>query len=294
MDLRKSIRNQNDVSLSITKRLLLTEGKDSNVVYSPLSLHVLLGVVFADGSPSGGPRLSFANGLWVGKSLPLKPSFKQVVDTAYRAALNQADFQNEAPEVIREVNSWVEKETSGLIREVLPDGSVNSTTVLIFADALYFKGAWNEPFDALSIKDHDFHLLNGSTVKAPFMTGTKTADAKDGLPALVEKLGSESGLLERYLPYERVEGGDFRIPRFKISFRFEASKTLKGLGLSFIEVNEEGTEAAAASAVLIATTSLIISEKIEFVADHPFLFVIREDMGGTILFTGHVIDPLAG
>ncbi|KAH7523996.1 serpin-ZX [Ziziphus jujuba] len=385
MDLRESIRNQNDVSLSITKGLLLTEGKDSNVVYSPLSLHVVLsliaagssgptlhqllsflksessdqlnsfaselvGVVFADGSPCGGPRLSFANGLWVDKSLTLKPSFKEVVDTAYKAALNQADFQNKASEVIREVNSWAEKETSGLIKQVLPDGSVDRTTVLIFANALYFKGAWNEPFDASSTKDYDFHLLNGSTVKAPFMTSKKRQvvgdfdgfkvlklpykqgedkrsfsmyfflpEAKDGLPALVEKLGSESGLLERYLPSEQVEVGDFRIPRFKISFGFEASKTLKGLGLvlpfsggltemvdspadndlyvssifhkSFIEVNEEGTEAAAASAGVIAVRSLI---KIDFVADHPFLFVIREDMSGTILFTGHVIDPLAG
>lgn len=128
MDLRESISNQNDVSLSLTKHLLLTEGKDSNVVYSPLSIHVVLSliaagskgptldqlltflkskssdhlnsfaselvsVVFADGSPSGGPRLSFANGAWVDKSLPLKPSFKQVVDTAYKAALNQVDFQ---------------------------------------------------------------------------------------------------------------------------------------------------------------------------------------------------------
>ncbi|KAH7523995.1 serpin-ZX [Ziziphus jujuba] len=390
MDLRESIRNQNDVSLSITKSLLLTEGKDSNLVYSPLSLHVVLsliaagssgptldqllsflkskssdqlnsfaselvGIVFTDGSPSGGPRLTFANGVWVDKSLPLKPSFEHVVDTAYKAALNQADFQKKAPEVIHEVNSWAEKETSGLIKEVLPDGSVDSTTKLIFANALYFKGAWNEPFNASSTKDHDFHLLNGSTVKAPFMTSKKKQvlgafdgfkvlklpykqgedkrsfsmyfflpDAKDGLPALVEKLGSESGLVERYLPYEHVEVGDFRIPRFKISFGFEASKTLKGLGLvlpfggdggltemvdsplgknlyvssifhkTFIEVNEEGTEAAAATAGVIKLRALMISEKIDFVADHPFVFVIREDMTGTILFTGHVIDPLAG
>lgn len=259
-----------------------------------------------------------------------------------------------AAEVIHEVNSWAEKETSGLIKEVLPDGSVDSATKLIFANALYFKGAWNEPFNASSTKDHDFHLLNGSTVKAPFMTSKKKQvlgaydgfkalrlpykqggdkrrfsmyfflpDAIDGLPALVDKLGSESGLLERYLPHEQVEVGDFRIPRFKISYGFEASKTLKSLGLvlpftgeggltemvdspvgkrlyvssifhkSFIEVNEEGTEAAAASAGVIALRSLIISNKLDFVADHPFLFLIREDLTGTILFSGHVLNPLA-
>ncbi|XP_016652819.1 PREDICTED: serpin-ZX-like, partial [Prunus mume] len=96
MDLRESIRNQNDVALGLTKKLLQTEGKESNLVYSPLSIHVVLSliaagskgptqdqllsflraksadylnsfaaelvsVIFSDGSPSGGPRLSFAN-----------------------------------------------------------------------------------------------------------------------------------------------------------------------------------------------------------------------------------------
>ncbi|KAH7850692.1 hypothetical protein Vadar_001605 [Vaccinium darrowii] len=45
------------------------------------------------GRPSGGPRLSFANGVRVDQSLSLKPSFKQVVDTVYKAASSDVDFQ---------------------------------------------------------------------------------------------------------------------------------------------------------------------------------------------------------
>lgn len=41
-DLRKSIKNQTDVALGITKQLLMTLGKDKNMVYSPLSIHVVL------------------------------------------------------------------------------------------------------------------------------------------------------------------------------------------------------------------------------------------------------------
>ncbi|CAL8995850.1 unnamed protein product [Prunus brigantina] len=195
--IRESIRNQNDVALGLNKKLFQTEGKESNVVYSPLSIHVvlsliaagsnkgptqdqllsflksksadhlnsfaaeLISVIFSDGFPSGGPRLSFANGIWVNRPLLLKPSFKQVVDTAYKAALSQVDFQT--------------NETSGLIKEILPPGSVDSTTKLIFPNALYFKGVWNEKFDALITKEHDFHLLDGSTVKAPLMTRKKSS-----------------------------------------------------------------------------------------------------------------------
>ncbi|KAL6982836.1 hypothetical protein U1Q18_016229 [Sarracenia purpurea var. burkii] len=388
MDLRQSIENQTNVSLSIAKQVVADEAKDSNLVFSPLSIHVVLSLVaagskgptldqllsflksksaddlnsltsqfitlvLADGGPRGGPRLSFANGVWIDQSLPLKPSFKHVVDTVYKSASNHVDFQTKAVEATNEVNSWAEKETNGLIKEVLPSGSVDSSTRLILANALYYKGEWNEKFDASKTKDHDFHLLNGSSVQVPFMTSKKKQlvsafdgfkvlglpykqgedkrrfsmyfflpDAKDGLPALWEKVSSESVFLDRHLPYQEVEVGDFRVPKFQISFGFEASKVLKGLGLvlpfsgegltemvdspvgrdlyvssifhkSFIEVNEEGTEAAAASAGVVKLRALLSTNKIDFVADHPFLFIIREDMTNAVLFVGHLLNPLA-
>ncbi|XP_056177301.1 serpin-ZX-like [Syzygium oleosum] len=384
MDLRESIANQTDAALALSKQLLLTGAKDSNLVFSPLSIHMVLGliaagsagptqdqllsflkakstdhlhsldsqlllVVLADDSAAGGPKLSFANGIWIDKSLPLMPSFQQVVDASYKAATNFADFKTKAIEVTSEVNTWAEKETSGLIKEILPAGSVDSSTQLIFVNALYFKAAWNDKFDSSKTKDSDFFLLNGNSVQVPFMTsenkqilaahdGFKVLglpykqgedkrqfsiylflpDARDGLPALVEKVCSESGFLDRHLPYEELEVREFRIPRFKISFGFEASEDLKKLGLvlpfsgggltqmvdsvnlyvarifhkSFIEVNEEGTEAAAASAVIMCGSTLF-PKKMDFVADHPFLFLVREDMTGTVLFVGQVLNPLA-
>uniref|UniRef100_A0A803MRI3 Serpin domain-containing protein n=1 Tax=Chenopodium quinoa TaxID=63459 RepID=A0A803MRI3_CHEQI len=373
MDLRQSITDQTDVSLSLTSHVSSIEATNTNLVLSPLSLHVVLSLiaagssgstrdqvlsylkskssddlnklsselvslVFADGSAAGGPKLSFANGVWVDQTLPLKPTFKQIVD--------------DAVEVASDVNSWAEKQTSGLIKELLPPGSVDNTTRLIFANSVYFKGAWNEKFDVSKTKEDDFHLLSGSSVKVPFMTSKKKQlirafdgfkvlslpykqgedkrqfsmyiflpDVKDGLSALMQKVSSQSGFLNEHLPFEKVEVGDFRLPRFKISFGFEASKVLKGLGVelpftgggltemvdspvaknlyvssifqkSFIEVNEEGTEAAAASAAVIAFRSLRIPSKLDFVADHPFMFLIREDMTGVVLFSGHTKNPL--
>lgn len=60
---------------------------------------------------------------------------------------------------------------------------------------------------------------------------------------------------------------------------------------SFAEVTEEGTEAAAVSAVDIMQQCLMIEDEVDFVADPPFLFVIREDMSGVVLFMGQVNDP---
>lgn len=258
-----------------------------------------------------------------------------------------------ADDARQEVNSWVQNRTGGLINELLPSGSVDETTRLVLGNALYFKGAWDQRFDASQTKDSEFYLLDGSTIQVPFMSTKEKQylsayndfkvlgipykqgederrfsmyiflpDARDGLRNLAEKLSSESEFLNHHIPWEKVNVGKFKIPKFKISFGFEASGLLKTLGLtspfgqdadltemvdsavggklyvssihhkSFVEVNEEGTEAAAATAaVVMLRRSRRRVEPLDFVADHPFLFVIREDNTGVVLFIGHLLNP---
>ncbi|KEH31017.1 serpin-like protein [Medicago truncatula] len=309
----------------------------------------LISVIFKDATPSHGPRLFFVNSVWLDKTLSPQPSFKHIVTTDYKATLSSVDFQNKAIEVTKEVNLWAKKETNGLIKKVVAQESVNNLTRLIFANALYFKGAWIQPFSRCMTKKYDFHLLNGSSVKVPFMTssldqfirafdGFKVLrlpykqgkderkfsmyiflpNAKDGLSALVEKVASEFELLEHKLPYKTARVGGFKIPRFKFSSKLESSHMLKDLGVilpfssggltkmvdslegqnlsvsnifqkCFIEVNEKGTKAVAASTTLF---TLGRSTGLDFIADHPFLFLIREDLTQTILFAGQVFNPL--
>jgi serpin B len=58
---------------------------------------------------------------------------------------------------------------------------------------------------------------------------------------------------------------------------------------AFVEVNEEGTEAAAATRVTVEAKS---KEPDESSADHPFVFLIRDTKTGTILFLGRVANPI--
>ncbi|PWA36996.1 serine protease inhibitor (SERPIN) family protein [Artemisia annua] len=301
--------------------------------------------LMADGSSSGGPRLSFINGAWIDKTLSLKTSFKQILNNVYKATCKQVDFLNKAIEAVIEVNTWAEKQTTGLIKDILPAEAVTGVTRLILANAVYFKGTWKEKFDPSMTKDSDFHLIDGSKVKVPFMRsyekqlvceydGFKVLglpyshgedkrrftmymflpNEKGSIPLLLEKIGSQSDFLERHLPREQVRVGRFMIPKFNISFGFEASDMLKELGVvlpfalegitemadeslgvssihhkAFLEVNEEGTEAAAATAMVFYFG--ITPGPVDFVADHPFLFVIREDVSGEVLFMGQVANP---
>ncbi len=60
---------------------------------------------------------------------------------------------------------------------------------------------------------------------------------------------------------------------------------------AFVEVNEEGTEAAAATGVVMGTKSVDIDKPVSFRADHPFVFLIRDVDSGSILFMGRMADP---
>jgi serpin B len=107
------------------------------------------------------------------------------------------------------------------------------------------------------------------------------------------------------------------LPKFKATCEFELSDVLKSMGMqdaftdkadfsgmtgkkdlkiskvvhkSFINVDEAGTEAAAATAVIIRIKSVPMNV-VEFKADHPFMFIIRENTGGSILFAGNVYNP---
>ncbi|WJX41295.1 hypothetical protein P8452_28667 [Trifolium repens] len=386
----ESSTNQTNVSITMAEHLFSKySNNNKNTVFSPLSLQVILSIIAAgsegptqrqllnflcfksihdltsffsklvpfmlkDAAPFGGPRLSFANGVWVEKTLPLRPSFKRIVSSDYKATLASVDFLTKALEVRKEVNLWADKETNGFIKEILPQESVDNLTKLIFANALYFKGVWNESFPRRMTYDYDFHLLNGNSVKVPFMTnrnkqfirafdGYKVLrllykkgedkrqfymdiflpNQKNGLPALIKKVASKPELLYQKLPLEKVAVDRFRIPKFKFTFGLETSHALKELGVilpfyeggltnmvdspegkdlfvseifhkSFIEVNEEGTEAAAVTAAIIKTRGMCMSTELDFIADHPFLFLIGEVSTSTILFMGHMLNPLVG
>ena len=63
---------------------------------------------------------------------------------------------------------------------------------------------------------------------------------------------------------------------------------------AFVEVDEEGTEAAAATTIgIVGTSAGGSSEVIRFTADHPFIFIIQHKETGNILFMGKVMDPSA-
>lgn len=137
---------------------------------------------------------------------------------------------------------------------------------------------------------------------------------RDGLPALEAALTVENlALWTQDLHATEVQ---VLLPRYKLSGQFDLGGTLEAMGMvdafdeadfsgmtgqrdlfisavvhkAFVDVNEEGTEAAAATAVVMGRG---FSPSPVFRADHPFLFLIRENSTGSVLFLGRVVDPTA-
>lgn len=112
---------------------------------------------------------------------------------------------------------------------------------------------------------------------------------------------------------------DLHLPKFSLEDRIDLRDTLRNMGMttafttnadfrgmtdkkdlaiskvihqSFVAVDEKGTEAAAATAVIISFTTSVINQVLKFKVDHPFHFFIRHNKSKTILFFGRFCCPV--
>jgi len=283
-------------------------------------------------------KLHVVNSIWGQKGHRFLPQFLDVLAVNYGAGLQLLDFAR-APEPSRAaINRWVTRETEGKIRDVLPEGSVDTQTVLVLTDAIYFKAKWDCPFKEKDTRAGAFHPLRGRDITVDMMWQTeefKYAEGRDYQAVELPYRGKKISMIV-FLPRQgmfRTFEGSLNSGRVKAivdrlaprsvwltmpKFRYESAFTLKkvlsemgmpdafgcadfsgiGGGLfirdvyhkAFVAVDEEGTEAAAATAVPLQGRA---SREIEFKVDRPFIFMIRDIKTGAILFLGRVLNPKA-
>ena len=140
--------------------------------------------------------------------------------------------------------------------------------------------------------------------------------AGDGTLATLEKNLTAKDL-DQWLSAMRKQEIDVFIPRFKLEESFELAPTLKALGMTdafsrqadftgiatqeqlqisnvihkaYVDVNEQGTEAAAATGVIMPSAA-VARRPLVFRADRPFLFLIRDRQTGAIVFLGRMAHP---
>jgi serpin B len=227
----------------------------------------------AAGKDGEGFRLNIANAIWGQKDYEFLPDFLDVLAENYGAGLRILDFITETEKSRVTINKWVSDQTEGRIKDLIPQGAIDALTRLVLTNAIYFNAAWEYPFDEKITVNGPFYLLDGGQVSVPMMKQTESFNYTKG---------------EGYQAVELLyDGADFSgmtgNPELFIS---------DVVHKAFVAVDEAGTEAAAATAVIMAG-SAPPELPVEVTIDRPFIFLIRDIDTGAILFVGRVLNPTA-
>ena len=255
--------------------------------------------------------LNLANAIWYKEGFHLKPGFVSDNKNFFLAELAGVDFGK--PESAQTINDWADTSTHGKIKEVVQLPFPPLTRVIL-ANAIYFKGKWDRPFDKQAHQAHVFHLscpADEKQVPMMWQHGHFNYQQGDGFQAvrlpyagrrlqmylfLPDTNSSPAKLLadlnadtwrDKILPKFQDKEGSLALPRFKLDYDVTLNDPLKALGMrqafgngadfsamadeplfvsevkqkSFVEVNEEGTEAAAVTTVTMHASAMFRPEK---------------------------------
>ena len=271
-------------------------------------------------------ELNIANALWGEQTFPFRQDFLTTLNTAYSAAAFPADFRNHAAREREQINQWVAQQTKERIKNILAPGTLSSATRLVLANAIYFKGKWQDEFDKkrhpgsrvhradqqkekiklmgeLNAHHRYVELLSDGTRNMPVFNREKFAydiqpntegfqllelpyrgkslsmivllpKKANGLPALEKQLTIDN--LNKWIDAMQDSRVHIYLPKFTLETFYSLPPVLAAMGMpaafqaggftgmsdvpdakslalseiahkAFVEVNEEGTEAAAAT-----------------------------------------------
>ncbi len=142
---------------------------------------------------------SLANSLWMKQDYSFNGSYKNVLKNVYSADSYTVDFTKNA--TLDQINRWSNSKTAGMVPKILD--YVNGGTVLMLANAIYFKGDWMYPFKKEATVSGPFNCLDGTKQNVMYMCqGNKdlTGYADDEVCVVRMPYGNGAFYLEAILP----------------------------------------------------------------------------------------------
>ena len=196
--------------------------------------------------------------------------------------------------------------------------------------AASFTGRGGKAMSVRMMHQHDsYRLVARDGVKAialPYRGGRLEMiailpDATGGLPGIERRLDAQwLAALTAALDASAPQAVELALPKLRTESEYQLAGPLTAMGMgkafsdsaefggiadaplsiseviqkTFLKIDEKGTEAAAVTAVTIVVTGMQIRPEQTFIADHPFLFLIRDRPTGQILFIGRIEAPVSG
>lgn len=279
-------------------------------------------------------ELKIANSVWTDSSVEAKQTFLQKAVDSYSAQLFSAPLSD--PKTVESINSWVKKNTDGMIPKIIENADRDAVMMLI--NAVAFEAKWETPYTNDDIEKLEFNSYSGKSKKTEFMCSTESvylsdSDAvgfmkpyKNGRFAFAALLPNEDVSIDDYIASlsgeklmkifssaKKNEEVDVKMPKFKAEYSTQLIDTLKKMGIedafdrksadfsslidkndgayigtvmhkTFIEVDQEGTRAAAATLVGISKMSMPAINPV--CLNRPFVYMIVDTETNLPLFIG--------
>lgn len=251
-------------------------------------------------------KLSMANSLWPADKYPFLEEYLELAGNYYGTEITPLDYLRDPEGARREINSWIEKETSRKIKDMIPKLKppfFKPLTTLVLVNAIYFKGEWVTKFNKSATTIMPFYSSKNETIKVPMMNQENILNyGENDFLQILEMPYSDNDLsmvillprdivgiqnLEEVLTGENLiewsrnsykELIDVHLPRFEMTFSISLNDVLESMGMedafdenkanfsgmdgnpdwiyiysalhkAFVDVNERGTEASAATVV---------------------------------------------
>lgn len=201
--------------------------------------------------------LKCANSLWIDSRLDVKTSFLQKNADFYSAQAYKADFTRK--NTVNEINSWVNKNTNGMIKKLVDE--FDPLTVMVLMNALCLEAEWDDPYTDNCVREGTFKNAKGNLVKAEYMYSQETEYIetenatgfvkyyKGGKFAFVALLPNEGTSIDSYIASLTGKGFlgalnsrkntrvNTQMPKFKCEYSNSLVDTLKkmGMGTAFDE-----------------------------------------------------------
>lgn len=213
-------------------------------------------------------NLSIAGSVWLDDKFIADDAWLDTAGSVMGADIFQAELSTE--KTMDDINSWVNRQTNGLVDRMLSAPLDQSTQLALF-NTVYFKGKWEIPFDA------------GNTYKDVFYQDRERSIT--GQADMMHMYGADLSYIANdfaegiILPYQRdsSDGKDFVLVQQKVK----------------IIVDEEGTEAAAVTGILMTDNAITMEPQKpkEVYFDEPFVYMIMDMEKEIPLFVGIMDDP---
>lgn len=197
--------------------------------------------------------LNIANSIWYRRGIELKPEFASVNRNFYGAKLDALDFGD--PKSADIINAWADGSTHGRIKDVIRP-PIDPATSVILANAIYFKGAWENKFEKSLTKARTFHLQVGTQKQTPMMEQHRKfyyqrgngfqavrlpyagghlgmyvflPDTNSSLDKLIATLNGDEW--QKIVRQFRDTEGTVMLPKFKMDYDVGLNKPLQSLGM---------------------------------------------------------------